>query len=353
MINVSGFLILMSIAGIFICYKDYKDGLIKNEYIVSLLIFGILIQIINRTLFNATIQLLTVFVTGAFFSFLLWFVGILPAGDSKLLTTLFLYFPSGYYNNRLILNLLINVFVPIFFFVMFYIIYKSNYKELKDTLVKAFSPYRLLMIFLILTGFSWFLVQPFYMIGLNIGYLGSIILLFVGFEILLKTTSSKPEIVFVLLAIVRFIIDYSNVFSTGFVFYSILIVFIFAFFRLFVLQLSYNFYSYSVDINDLKKGMEPSEGIMKLDNGKYKKVDLFNASLIGYLRDSKDKFLHSLRYLKSEDVESIQKLKEEDKLNFNTLGVFRTQHFSTFLFIGYFITLIFGGNIVGLITYIV
>ena len=99
--------------GLIVSYRDKKEGRIPNFYILILLILGLIFQILSNPNLIPLLMLLSY--TFAI-SFLLWFLGIWPAGDAKLFFSLFLFFPSNLLNSSLILDYLVNIFVPIFFF---------------------------------------------------------------------------------------------------------------------------------------------------------------------------------------------------------------------------------------------
>ncbi|MFB6088259.1 MAG: prepilin peptidase [Candidatus Aenigmatarchaeota archaeon] len=344
-INISPILIPISIACLFIVKQDIKERLVKNNYVFTILVFGILYKFMNGSLIQYPVEILSIFAFGAIFSFFLWSLSILPAGDSKLFTALLFYFPVGYYTNSLITDFLINIFVPIFVFVSIYLLVKSKKDLAIKSLKNSFSPYRLGMVFIILIGFAWFLYSPLRILGIDIGYLGFVILVFLGYEALLRIPNVKTELILIILAIVRILIDYENALTLDFYINSLIVVLIFVSLRFFVLQLSFNLFTKKVHINDLKPNMSPAEGIQKT-GGQFVKKDLFSPSLVGYLMEKKEKFIHAIDFLEERDIKKLKDLVKEDKVDFDNLKVHEKQPFSALVFFGYFVTFILGTNFV-------
>lgn len=344
-IELSLILVPIFIAGIFIVREDLKERVVKNNYVLTILIFGVIYQLLNGSLLEFPVRILSTFAFGALFSGFLWSLNILPAGDSKLFTSLLMYFPAEYYTQELVMDFMINIFVPIFVFISFYVIYKSKKSIAIKSLKKSFKPYRLGMVFIILIGFAWFIYSPFRIFGIDLGYFGFVILVFVGYEILLRIPSVKTEIILILLAIIRIVIDYQNALTLDFYLNSAFIVGIFVVLRFFILQLSFHLFTSRVKIKNLEPGMSPGEGIMKNKNN-FSKKSLLNPSLVGYLMDKKEKFIHSIDFLDNNDIRKIRDLNENGEFEFDSIKVHEKQPFSFFVFIGFFITFVLGTNFV-------
>lgn len=343
MLDVLVLIVPVAVFSIVVSYYDWKKGVIPNELILALLALGILVQIYLGNLVEHPLQVLGIFTYGAVLSFVLWFLGLISPGDSKLFTVLFLYFPIGQYTNSLPLDFLINIFVPVFILLVLYLLIKSDRDIVMESLVTSFSPYRVLMVLVILTGFSWFVFTLFSLFGVDIGYFGLVLALFLGYELLTRFSSGKTEIVLIALALARIVVDYRNALTLRFITHMLLLTLFFVTVRLFILKISFDFFSESKNIEDLEEGDVLSEGIVEEDYG-YRKVDLLNFSLIGYMEDRKRRFVHNLGALSSEDLEEISKLGEEGKLDFEEIEVHRTQRFAMFIFLGYFLTVFLGTN---------
>lgn len=352
MINISFILVPMAVAAFVISYLDYRKNLVKNRYVAVLLVFGFLFQILQGNLMASPLEIIDVFVLGGLISFLLWFVGILPAGDSKLFTSLLLYFPATYYSHGLILDFLINIFVPVFVFMFIYLLLRSGRKEILESLKSSVSPYRVFMVFVVLIGFAWFIYAPLKILGLDVGYFGLVILLFLGYEILLKVSSGKTEVVFVVLAVLRLILDFQNALTLNFLLNTGFIVLFFLFIRFFALSLSFRFYTESKEIKELKPGMNMASGIKELE-GKYKDLSRVKSSLVGYLMDRREDYELRPGKLTEENIEKLEDMAEKDKLEKDKVKVFKKQHFSVFLFVGYFLTFVLGTNFVNVLNLII
>lgn len=344
-INISPILIPILIASVFIVKQDINERIVKNNYVFTILVFGIIYQLIEGNLLQYPLRILSTFAFGAIFSAFLWSLNILPAGDSKLFTSLLMYFPVDYYTQGLTLDFLINIFVPIFVFLSFYVIYKSKRCVAIESLKNSFKPYRLGMVFVIFIGFAWFIYSPFRLLGVDLGYFGFVILVFIGYELLLRIPSVKTEIILIAMAVIRILLDYKNALTLDFYLNSLSIVLVFVILRFFILQLSFNLFTRKVKIGDLKPGMSPGQGIIQ-EGKNFVRKDLFSPSLVGYLMEKKEKFVHSIDALGKEDIEKLKKLSEENKLEFNSLKIHEKQPFSFFVFMGFFLTFILGTNFV-------
>lgn len=325
-----------------ISYEDFKKGVIKNKYIITLLLGGLIYQFFIGNLF--TFSLLQIFLYGLGAGFLLWFLGIWPAGDAKLFASLLLYFPATFYKSNLIFNYSINIFVPIFLVIASVVLIK-NRGMIKEALEYTLDPYRVFFLVVMLLGFVSFVMDFFKLIGLQGGYFLSLLVLFVAFEIFYWLISVKTELIFTLIAALRIIVDYKTVLTLTYLYDFLSLLALFLFLRFFILYLTYHFFSRKVKIENLEGGMGPAEGIIKR-KGKYGKLSFLNISLISYMMQRKENFIHDLVFLTDKDVKTIKQLKEEEKLGFDTLRIDQKQHFASILFFGYLLTLLLNSNFI-------
>ncbi len=341
MINFSPVLIVLLLVGIFISIKDYKKGIIDNKHIIILIALGLIFQLLEKNLLAQPLRILGIFAFGGAVSFFLWFIGIFPAGDSKLFTSLFLYFPMEIYSRSLVLDFLTNIFVPVFLFLAIYLLIKSDKNLIVQSIKKSFGLYRLGMLFVIFVGFAWFIYAPLAVLGLDLGYFGLVIFLFLGYELLLKLSSGRTELTFIILAVARIVIDFQYAFTPEFLLNTIIIVTVFAIFRFFFLSLSFESFSVDKKIDDLEPGLKPAEVIEKTE-GKFVKKPAVNSSLVGYLADAMEERKIGVEQLTEKDIAELEKLVENEKLESEELKIFRKQHFSSFIFVGYFLTFTLG-----------
>ncbi|MFP4117186.1 MAG: prepilin peptidase [Candidatus Aenigmatarchaeota archaeon] len=352
MFQILIFLVIVVFFFFVFSYKDFTRGTIPNRYVALFLVIGFLVQVYQGNIIEEPIRVLGVFLYGALGSFTLWFLGLISAGDSKLLTSLFLYFPFRHYTRALPLDFLINLFVPVFIFLVVYLLLRSDRKAIVKSLVSSFRPYQVAMVFVILVGFSWFVSTFFGFLGLDIGYFGLVLALFMGYELLFRFSSGRTELVFLFLAGLRAALDYKNALTLRFFAYMSLFTLFFVVVRLFTLKLSFRFFSENKDLSELEEGDVLAEGIVERE-GEYKKESLLDFSLIGYMRSRKKKFIHGLGPITDEDVQRIKQLYSEGKLHFEKLKVQRTQRFAPFVFFGYFLTFFLGTNFLTFISILV
>ncbi len=335
------FLPILITTGLVVSFFDFKYGKISNYAILFLIFLGIAFQFLSKPSLAAFAY--TIFY-GLFTCFLLWFVGIWPAGDAKLFWAFLFFFPTKYYlSPNLTIDFLFNAFVPIFLFMFVIILYRSKLGLLKEAIAYALDPYKITMVAVMLTGFVWLVSQAVFLAGIPPNYFVYLIILFVAFELLRKFFTFKTELAFLALAVLRMVLDFKNVYSLSFAYNLILMMAVFVFLRFFILYLAFKTFTKQVDIKDLKAGMIPAEGISG-KNEKFEKTYMLEMSLIGFFSKKKEKFIHSMTVLSERDVEKIKRLKNEKKLPFNSLAVSQTQPFALFIFLGYMITLIAKGS---------
>ncbi|MCJ7479347.1 MAG: hypothetical protein MUP63_04185 [Candidatus Nanohaloarchaeota archaeon QJJ-7] len=328
---------------VLVSYEDYTEGKIRNQYIAALIIGGAIYQFAFAG--PGGVKVIESFLYGLGVSFLLYFLGIWPAGDAKLFSALILYFPASIFRGNMIMDYSINVFVPIFLVLGSAVLIRSGRERVKEAIEFSFDPYRVFSLAVILLGLVGFAMKGLEMIGIQGGFFLSVLLLFVAFEIFHAFLSAWTELGFTLLAALRIVVDYGEVFSLQYMTWFASLIIIFVVLRFFLLYLTYYYFSRDVEIMDLEPGMSTAEGIV--DHGDhYGKVSFLNASLINYMMQRKENFIHDLVYLTEEDVERIKELKEEEELGFSTLRVDEKQHFALLIFLGYFLTMMLGGNFV-------
>lgn len=341
-------LIPLTLINLLISYEDYKEGIIRNEYIAILLVGGALFHILLGDLLAAA----PVFLWGLFVGVLLWFLGIWPAGDAKLFTSLLLYFPPMFYDLQLILQNLVNIFLPIFLVLIVVVLVRSKKELIKNAVKFTTEPYRLFLIVVIFLGLAGFAMDFIRFLGIPGDYFLYLIVLFLFFEIFYFFLSAKTELIFTLIAIARIVLNFETMFTLSYLFDFLSLVGLFLFLRFFILYITYNYYSKKMKIEELEPGMSLAEGIVE-KNGDYHKVSFLNISLIGFMMQRKEKFIHSLSFLTEEDVDKIKSLKEEGKLKMKQVLVDKKQHFGAFIFLGYLLTLFLGGSFVQVIKLII
>lgn len=330
------YLPLVLIIGAVVCYEDLKFGLIKNKYIVALLlvfVFRFIISPLSFLNLSFLAYLLWVFFTGVF----LYFIDLWPAGDAKLFIALSLFFPVEIMGTKTIFNFLINSFVPFFFGFIPIAIFRSETNKIKEAFRSSFNLYNFFLISSMYMGVVWILMLPLSLLGIPTNIFVIIIALFLVFEIFGRITRFNMEYVYVLLVILRVVLDYRTVFSLNFLKNLIIIVVVFIFFRFFILRLTFDISVKKVKIRNLKPGMEVAEGIKKTGEKRYAKIKLIQMSFYDFLAQRKEKFIHS-KTLTREDVKNIKRLRRIGEIPFESILVHQSILFGIFLYIGYVIT---------------
>jgi hypothetical protein len=241
--------------------------------------------------------------------------------------------------------------VPLFIVYLFIILIKTGKKEIKEALKFAFDPYRIFLIFIVILGFLWFIMKGFTLIGIPMNIFIFVIILFLVMEFVNKFLSFRLEILYIVLAFLRVIIDFRNISTINFILETFSIIFIYLFFRFFILRLSYNLNTQYVKISDLTVGMRPAEGILKKkerNKTTYEKIRLFHFDYIDFLFQKRKKFIHSIsdEGLSKEDVKKIKYMSSKGKLLFDKILIYKTTPFAIFLLVGFVITILLKGNFI-------
>ncbi len=340
------FILVPIILGILISYEDFKKGIIKNIYIIILLLFGVFFQLL---VYGFSFQIVPRIIYCLIISFGLWWLGMWPAGDAKFFTVLMLFFPPNLITNKsIIFDFLVNCFVPIFCFYIFFLVYRSRTDILKNALKFSFNPYTLFFIFIMFIGFLWVFGIFLNIFNIPLDFFSSLFIVFFGFEILHALSGPRTEIAFTFMAIIRIILDYKTVFTLNFILNITLSILVFIFFRFFILYLGFRLYTKEIKIENLKHGMILAENIYKKGR-KYHKLSTLTMSFVEIMSQKKYKFIHSLNYLKTKDVKKIKKLLKRKKFSFDTILINEKQHFAFFIFLGFLITLLIKTNFISYI----
>ncbi len=330
--------------GIYICYQDIRHGKISNVLVIFLLLLGIAYQAFSGTIMTETLAVASTFLYGFLISFLLWWLGLWPGGDAKLFIVMLLLLPSGLYSGSIILPYLANTFIPVFVFMTFYALFRSRAPYIKKAVSYSLNPYRISFIFIILIGFMWFFTGIIKLAGIQADYFMTILLLFAVYELFSITLSAKAEAFFILLAVLRVLLDFQGLFTMASLQFFLLVAGTFIFFRFFLIHLTYYTLTSEIRIEKLVPGMVLAEGIYPKGKG-YAKESLLNPSLIDFIQQKKIRFIHGLDELTERDTERIKRLRKQGRIGFATVRICQTQPFAVFILIGYILTLLFQGGI--------
>jgi len=348
------YILSILLLGIVISFYDWKRGIIKNRLLLILLLIGILYYSYNFSfIVSNTPSFLWNIFWAVFIGIFMWFIDIWPSGDAKLFIVLSMLLPIGVLltSGSPAMDFLINAFVPLFVVYLSTILIKANRKEVKEALKFAFSPYRIFLIFIVVLGFLWFVMKGFTLFGVQPNVFIFVIMLFLVMDFVNRFLTFRLEILYTILAVLRIILDFRNIFTVHFAFEIFSIIFVYLFFRFFILRLAFRVNTKGVKIDDLEEGMRPAEGIMKKQGNNiitYEKIKLFHFDYMDFLFQKKKKIIHSMSDdgLTSGDIKKIKYIKSKGKLPFDEILVHKAIPFATFLMIGFFITILLEGNFI-------
>lgn len=349
--------------GLVSTYWDVKKGIIKNKLIMIMLITAAFVHLSNLLITPSLFNLLPNFVLNMGFSILvgmlLWAISIWPAGDAKLFIAFSSLIPLGLFGNLdspfVSFDFLINTFVPVFFAMFIFLIIKSERSAIKKSLEFTFNPYNMFMVFIVVVGFLWFILKGVAFLGILLNYFIIIIILFVIMEISNKIVPVNMEYVYVFLVVLRLVVDYRNVFTLGYLYELLSIIFAFVIVRYFIIDLGFRGFTVPKKIKDLKPGMCLAEGIAESrekDVNYEKKRIVFFSLPQAMMEKRRVKFIHRVSFdgLTKRDVEKIKKLRKEGKIPFNEIMVHVSTPFAVFLFMGIVLTILLQTNFVTYLT---
>lgn len=345
------YLCIIFLVGFVISYQDIRGGAIRNRMLSLLMLVFLAYFILN---FASFFPVLEKFLVNILYTVLasvgLWIFGFWPAGDAKLFIVLgTLLTPTVLMASESALSdMLVNTFVPLFFFYFTLLMARGKRKDKMDSLRAAFSPYRIMIVFIVFVGIAWFISLPLYYLGM-LSMFASIVILFIIVEVFYRVTRVNLEYLFIAAAIARLVIDYENVYTVSFAYNVAATVLVFILFRFFFLDLAYKSNTYTVMLSELKPGMRLAEGILKRKDGSFEKRKILHFTIYDALKTGvSDRFLHSVsdEGLSEDDVAKIKNIRKFRELGFNSIKVHVSVPFAVFLFIGFFITVLFGGSFV-------
>jgi len=335
------YLILM--LGIITSYTDIKYGKIRNLHLALVFLLGLAYSFWQKIpVFDINIAL--ALLTG----YMLWYVGIWTSGDAKLYMV-YAFLLSGMNDTFSSVSILANTFIPFFLFYFTRLLFLVPKKKLSSTLKSSFSPKKIAELVFILFALTWpihllsnILAEPFPQIAELFKNLFVVILfLFIMFRVI--QTAFNVTKIMIVIALLRLIFDRS-IWGMDFMLEFSLMLFIFIVARFFVLELTHSVYSKQIDIHLLRPGMILSDRILKKE-GKYKKEPGLYFSLFSYLAKPKNLFGDSSEGLSKKDCRVLRKLKRDNLLLFDHVGVYETLPFALYLFVGVLITVLVHGNV--------
>ncbi len=364
MITVLIFIFIV-LFGLITSYEDIKEGKIRNKWILSAIIFGTVVYVVDVFFMHSYLNYTPYFFPSAFefwinifstviVALLIWHSGLWSAGDGKLFIAYSFLVPLRYYFTGYTLHfpaitLLINTFVPFLIVMFFYLVFKADFRTHLSVLKFAFSPKILFTIILFVFSFEWIIAMFFRMIGIYPNLFFIVLFLFIIIMFATKYLGMNFFVLVGVLSAARLIFDFGVITNIHFLTNLLVTSLILIFFRFYLLTLAYYVFSYPVYIENLKEGMLPAEDIIQVSKNKFIKKKHLQRSFIQALisRTNEHSILKSLPDgLTKEEIAFIQQLHSRGFLKDHTLNIYREFPFAPFMFIGVLITLIAGGNIV-------
>ncbi len=361
------------VLGLITSYEDIKYGKIRNKYILSAIVYSIIVNIfITYTLIGDETplspryypDLLLNVVLALLTAFILWTSNIWSPGDGKLFVAYSALVPLSIYEHGYIeylpsLMILVNTFIPLMLLIFLSLIFHTSLAEKAEILTQGFKPERLFGITLVLFGFIWLIYRVaslFSVLNITFNIFVAITFLYLLYKFLnylLSTQLLRPlgirNIIHIslILSIAALILDFSVVSSQAFqtIFFSFVILAV-----LIIQPLSYGGFFITttpVDINRLEPGMAIAEKIVRRRNRYMKEriqigvFDRFKSTGRG-----EDLLEYDVKGLSEQDIGFIRSLRRDNKIDFNTLRIQQTIPFAPPMLFGVILTYISRGNFV-------
>lgn len=360
------FLPIILVIGIITSYEDIKIGKIRNKWVLTGIIAGVVLNIglISYYAFSEgiginweyIIQLSSNFFITAVFSIVLWLNHLWSAGDAKLFITYSLIVPLSVFSNDYIpyfpsMVIFINTIIPFFVYLLvrnLNIFLKKDSllslgKKVLEDLPRKFAS----AIFL-----SWVLLwlnERFFHMGLLNFSLFMILFMMgsnAGISFIFEKYGWKKRYLYglyLLMIVPRFVFSSSSsyIFSLNFL---ISIVLSYSIIGAFAQEIGSKCYTKIVSVKDLKTGDVLCEGIF-LENKEYVKKDISFKSALSSAEGIID---YSPEGLSSEEVKKIKHIYKKEKLSFEGIKVLHTMPFAQLMFLGVIISIIAKGTFMAL-----
>ncbi len=364
--------------GIITSYEDIKFGKIRNKWVVSMLVYSIIIYALLISDYflkggidgNYVIELITNFCFAMVIGFGLWYFKIWTAGDGKLFIAYSALVPLSVYKygyEKWIpsITLLMNVFIIGLVFMLIIIIYKSKLKDIKNVfwsfLKKFFEPKKLLETVIRLFAIYWIVGMLLLLVGLGSSYILKMGLTISLMYILSKKFGRKSLYVMLAVVFVRLFVD-ESIYSVDFVKNFVILIIVWKLIRGFIMggvsDLGRGLFTKEIGVEMLKPGMLLSEIIHRKRKisqeelkvlRKQKNVEIMKNKGVYYIKKIKSGF--DLGNFIDEEAEGLTK-EQIDKIKeagISKMKVAQTIPFAPFMFLGVILTLMAKGNILILI----
>ncbi|MGM5483870.1 MAG: hypothetical protein ACQER9_03055 [Nanobdellota archaeon] len=363
------FLPVILVLGLITSFEDIKLRKIKNRWIFAAIIYALIINFIFLIsgVMNDSINLiyfgkvLSNFCFGIFIGFLGWENNIWSPGDGKLFIAFSILMPISLYKNNNVpwiesSSILFNTafFVILFFLILILIKIKSNtFKKYSKRIVKDIFNFKeiitkIIRLFVILISFN---------VLFNVDlYFKSIIIAAIFFT--LENKRYEKEIyftsIFGAIIIVFFQPPISLLFITNIIKIIIIWQIIKAFFLSGIKNIAKDYFSFEMNVKNLKKGMNLTQNIIEKDNISAEEEDrlrhkkgyqVFKKDDKYYIIKPKDNFKENSFIKEGKNGLTDEEIKKIQDLGIKDVKIYQHTPFAVFLFIGVLLTIIFKENL--------
>ena len=269
--------IAMLSCGFYTSYTDFRYGRIANIYTLVLIVFGIISQVIFVSAGEITwIHSCVTFFGGLGLAFVMFYIGIWAAGDSKLFWGISLLIPPSAFSRTpetqfYPLILLVNIFFLFLGYVILKFIFRTTLQQQQAFVSKSFIaqvkqfPRRLLqMLSYIGVGGLAFYIPTYMQIELDLAVriILFIIIIFAFNKFISMFIPKKYEIVFYIpFLFLAFFLAIPSMIQLG---YFFVFVFFFSWFLILFGSVIYHLFTREVPVENLHPKMIPAEKIIEM-----------------------------------------------------------------------------------------
>ena len=332
------FLPMILFLGIITSYEDIKYGKIRNKWIFSTILIGAFFNLM--LFFTKTIgyEYALLFIINSIISlsvsFIIWIFGFWTAGDAKLFFTYSFLMPLDAYGFRLFTyfpaaSLLLLAFVPLALVYLLTFIISIFKKNQFAPLLKSIRISEIRNSLLFLFSMSWILKLIFSYVGISLNF-SNVVSMILLFFIIGRISKFGVTLALSIIALLRLFLDPTVFLVKTWV--NLLALFsVFFVVRFIIINGSFNIFTQTIKISNLKEGMISAELILKI-NDKYKKVPSSYVVSNRFLPKNEMLFTPKSKGLSRLDITKINKVGK--KLPFDEIKINQTISFAPVLFFG-------------------
>lgn len=342
---------MILVFGLATSYSDIRRGIISNRWIFASISYAFLVVAFSAYYAISVGEAINVsymfdfaanVAASSIFGFLLWKAGVWAAGDGKLFIAYSALLPLSVYSIGYVrffpsFTIFINTIIPAMAFLLACLFAKAGLRGKLRSAVKIFKPRSILEDMVTLFGISWIIIMPFSYLGIGLDAFAFLILIPSACILLNKLAGSSIRWVYAVVFILRLIFDrtyiLSPVFFAGFAVMTVLYILM----KYVIFDLSYDIFSKSVKVDELRKGMSLANRIVK-ENGRY--VARSWRETAG--QKAETFFSGTLR---QKDIVELKRLRKSLLVD-DTLRVSSSMPFALFMLLGAMLTVALNGNMI-------